>query len=100
MKSTIQCVVLVIVVLALVYVNSFTHFFPQRLTLKGNLITYLVAYILIWLPVCDFILTFFSRHYENAGSNLFMKDYPKPNVENTDNYRTSQKLSSKFQEIR
>ena len=38
MKSTIQCVVLVIVVLALVYVNSFTHFFPQRLTLKGLLL--------------------------------------------------------------
>eukprot|EP01036_Dinobryon_divergens_P029628 gene29628-38751_t len=29
-----------------------------------------------------------------------MKDYPKPNVENTDNYRASEKLSSKFQDIR
>jgi 15-cis-phytoene desaturase len=30
------------------------------------------------------------------GSNLVMKDFPKPNVENTDNYRIGQELSSSF----
>ena len=29
-------------------------------------------------------------------SQLYMKDYPKPNVENTDNYREANALSSKF----
>jgi hypothetical protein len=27
--------------------------------------------------------------YSNKGSDLLMKDYPKPNVENTENYRVS-----------
>lgn len=34
------------------------------------------------------------------GSHLVMKDYPKPNVENTDNYRAAEKLSSKFKELK
>mmetsp|Transcript_9261 Transcript_9261/g.12803 ORF Transcript_9261/g.12803 Transcript_9261/m.12803 type:complete len:603 (+) Transcript_9261:548-2356(+) len=32
----------------------------------------------------------------SKGSDLHMKDYPKPNVENTENYRIAEKLSSKF----
>ena len=28
--------------------------------------------------------------------SIVMKDYPKPNVENTDNYREAAKLSAKF----
>jgi 15-cis-phytoene desaturase len=29
-----------------------------------------------------------------------MKDYPKPNVENTDNYREAAKLSARFKELK
>jgi len=31
-----------------------------------------------------------------SRSNLVMKDFPKPNLEDTDNYRTAQELSSSF----
>ena len=34
----------------------------------------------------------------NVGK-LVMQDYPKPNVENTDNYRIANALSSKFKEV-
>lgn len=30
------------------------------------------------------------------GRNVWMKDYPKPNVENTENYRIANALSSSF----
>lgn len=40
----------------------------------------------------------FSADYKGVKeSNLVMKDYPKPNLENTENYRTYEKLSSSFQ---
>jgi 15-cis-phytoene desaturase len=32
--------------------------------------------------------------------SIVMKDYPKPNVENTDNYREAEKLSLKFKELK
>jgi len=39
-----------------------------------------------------------SNRVSNSGaSSLVMKDYPKPNVENTDNYRIAEELSSSFQ---
>ena len=37
-----------------------------------------------------------SRAAVNSQSTLVMKDYPKPNVENTDNYRLYNELSSSF----
>jgi 15-cis-phytoene desaturase len=33
---------------------------------------------------------------KSSNNNLVMKDFPKPNVENTDNYRNYNKLSSSF----
>eukprot|EP00961_Rhodomonas_salina_P154612 2082765-Rhodomonas_salina.1 len=35
----------------------------------------------------------------NVGA-LRMQDYPKPNVENTDNYRIANELSSKFTQVK
>ena len=32
----------------------------------------------------------------NSGSTLVMKDYPKPNLEDTDNYRNFEAMSTKF----
>ena len=37
--------------------------------------------------------------HTSRRSYLVMKDYPKPNVENTDNYRIASKLSKKFKEM-
>jgi rhodanese-related sulfurtransferase len=37
-----------------------------------------------------------SARNGGASSTLVMKDFPKPNVENTDNYRLYNKLSSSF----
>ena len=37
-----------------------------------------------------------SASKSSSKSNLVMKDYPKPNVENTDNYRLYNELSSSF----
>ena len=34
--------------------------------------------------------------YKSAASNLVMRDYPKPNVEDTDNYRFAEAMSSSF----
>jgi 15-cis-phytoene desaturase len=36
----------------------------------------------------------------NSYRNLVMKDYPKPNVENTENYREAARLSEKFKEMK
>ena len=33
------------------------------------------------------------------GNNVVMKDYPKPNVENTENYREAARLSQKFKDL-
>ena len=35
-----------------------------------------------------------------SRKSLTMKDYPKPNVENTENYRIAEKLSSKFSTLK
>ena len=37
--------------------------------------------------------------HSSRRSYLVMKDYPKPNVENTDNYRIAAKLSKKFKDM-
>lgn len=45
--------------------------------------------------------TFKSNTLTNIrGTTVTMKDYPKPNVENTDNYRDAAKLSSSFQSFK
>jgi hypothetical protein len=36
----------------------------------------------------------------NSLSQLSMKDYPKPNVEDTQNYREAERLSQKFKDIK
>ena len=59
---------------------------------------FLLAYLMC---NCAISLTYsFSLQYSRTSSlrsrSLFMKDYPKPNVENTDNYREASKLSAKF----
>jgi len=37
-----------------------------------------------------------SRNLRSGSSNMVMKDYPKPNVEDTDNYRFAETMSSSF----
>ena len=37
-----------------------------------------------------------SHRSTSSSSTIVMKDFPKPNVENTDNYRNYEKLSSSF----
>lgn len=37
--------------------------------------------------------------HNSARSDLVMKDFPKPNVENTDNYRIANELSAKFKTL-
>jgi len=37
-----------------------------------------------------------SRNLRSGSSNMVMKDYPKPNVEDTDNYRFAEAMSSSF----
>eukprot|EP01041_Mallomonas_annulata_P003346 gene3346-6620_t len=39
-------------------------------------------------------------HLRISRSSTFMKDYPKPNVEDTDNYRTAEALSSRFKSFK
>ena len=41
-----------------------------------------------------------TKTFSFRSSMLSMKDYPKPNVENTDNYRESTKLSEKFKTLK
>ncbi|KAJ1432013.1 phytoene dehydrogenase [Ochromonadaceae sp. CCMP2298] len=43
-------------------------------------------------------MTSFSTSARTSTRSLVMKDYPKPNVENTDNYREAAQLSQKFKD--
>lgn len=45
-------------------------------------------------------LTPSGRTNLRTRSNFVMKDYPKPNVENTDNFREAEKLSQRFKELK
>ena len=52
--------------------------------------------------LCASLASAFAPHarlntkVSNANSNLVMKDFPKPNLEDTDNYRQFNQLSSSF----
>lgn len=61
--------------------------------------------VLTWAATTSVVVSAFAPHTKlsfsssstSSSKTLVMKDYPKPNVENTDNYRVAETLSKSFQ---
>lgn len=62
----------------------------------------IVALLLALFSVVEgFRLNYGSRQIlRNNHDSLVMRDFPKPNVENTDNYREAEALSAKFKTLK
>jgi len=61
------------------------------------MMSFIVIVLVILVAVNGWSL---NRSPSSRRSQLYMKDYPKPNVENTDNYREANALSSKFTSLK